>query len=189
MRRTGKTALRTTHACTGRAAVGRLSVGLPMRIVVGIGLLGLLTCGCSEAEKSSTDLPPDLTVVASSQYPVAVDPSRVGSYSPLSKSGGGYFYDDVLEYRVWVHPKAGGDDYFRAFASFEPAVQFSKRTAGAEEPLVLVRQLKWVNEPKTGQFEPRSDERVSEWRVEWLSGSKRSEDSIAKFLEERGARK
>jgi len=29
------------------------------------------------------------------------------------------------------------------------ALQFSKTTAGAEEPLVLVRQFKWVNEPKT----------------------------------------
>ena len=40
-------------------------------------------------------------------------------------SGAGYFYDDVLEYRVWVHPEAGGedlhdgDDYFLAFAKFD----------------------------------------------------------------------
>ncbi|MCL4180210.1 MAG: GCN5 family acetyltransferase [Verrucomicrobia bacterium] len=120
-------------------------------------------------------------------YPVAVEPGRVGTYPALSKTGGGYFYDDVLEYRVWVHPKGGGDDFYRAFASFEPALRYSKSTAGAEQPLVLVRQLKWVNEPTTGQFEPRSDERITEWQVAWLPDHKRSEDSIAKFLREKGA--
>ncbi len=164
-------------------------VNLSMRTIATIALLGLLTIGCSDSKNESAALPPDRTVVASSQHPVAVDPSLVGSYSALSKSGGGYFYDDVLEYRVWIHPKGGGDDHYRAFASFEPALQFSKSTPGAEEPLVLVRQLKWVNEPKTGQFEPRSDTRITEWQIAWLSGHKRAEDSIARFLQEKGAQK
>src|SRR5882672_9366789 len=101
-----------------------------MRIIAIIALLGLLTLGCSDSKKASNVLAPDRTVVALSQHPVAVDPSFVGSYSPLSKSGGGYFYDDVLEYRVWIHPKGGGDNHYRAFASFETGLQFSKRTPG-----------------------------------------------------------
>jgi putative acetyltransferase len=101
----------------------------------------------------------------------------------LAKSGAGYFYDDVLEYRVWIHPKAGGDDYYRAFASYEPALEFSKTAVGAEEPLVLVRQRKWVNEPEPGKFEPRSDERITEWQTVWLSqNTKRTADSIERFL-------
>ena len=157
-----------------------------MRIIAIIGLLGLIASGCSDVRRSAPDQPPDRTVVASSQHPVAVDPGRVGSYPALSRSGGGYFYDDVLEYRVWIHPKGGGDVYYRAFASFEPALQFSKTTTGAEEPLVLVRQLKWVNEPEPGKFEPRSDERITEWQVVWLSEkTKRSEDSIERFLKEK----
>ena len=47
----------------------------------------------------------------------------------VTKSGGGYFYDEVLEYRVWVHPERGGpdhhegEDYFHAFhnAGFPPS--------------------------------------------------------------------
>jgi hypothetical protein len=55
--------------------------------------------------------------------------------------------------------------------------------------LVLVRQVKWVNEPKPGQFEPRTDERITEWQVGWLSGNKRAEASIEKFLTQKGAKK
>ena len=143
----------------------------------------LLALGCSD---SKGDLAPDRTVVTSSQYPPAIDPSKVGSYPALTKSGAGYFYDDVLEYRVWIHPKGGGDVYYRAFASYEPALKFSKSTAGAEEPLVLVRQAKWVNEPEPGSFEPRSDERITEWQTIWLSqNTKRTQDSIERFMKEK----
>ncbi len=143
----------------------------------------LLTFGCSDSKKN---LAPDRTVLTSSQYPPAIDPSKVGSYPALTKSGAGYFYDDVLEYRVWMHPKGGGDDYYRAFASYEPALQFSRTTSGAEEPLVLVRQKKWVNEPEPGKFETRSDERITEWQTAWLSqNTKRSEERIERFLKEK----
>lgn len=123
-----------------------------MRTFAFIVSVCVLAFGCSDSKK---DLAPDRTVVTSSQYPPAVDLSKVGSYPALTKSGAGYFYDDVLEYRVWIHPKGGGDDYYRAFASYEPALQFSKSTTGAEEPLVLVRQKKRVNEPEPGKFELR----------------------------------
>lgn len=126
-----------------------------------------------------------------SKYPIAVDPSSVGWYDALSKSGGGYFYDEVLEYRVWVHPHAGGpelqegDDYFCAFPSYEEALAFSKEMPGAEDPLVLVLQREHVNEPKRGKFEHVVGDRISEWQVEWLlEGTKRGPDSIKKFLEE-----
>ena len=155
-----------------------------MRLLVFVTLLCLLASGCSDSKLDDKDLAPDRTVVASSKYPTAVDPSRVGSYPALTKSGAGYFYDDVLEYRVWIHPRGGGD-YYRAFASYEAALQFSKATAGAEVPLVLVRQKRWVNEPEPGKFEPRSDERITEWQTIWLSqDTKRGEHSIERFLKE-----
>src|SRR5580692_1717611 len=74
-------------------------------------------------------------------YPDAVDPSLVGTYSPLAKAGGGYVWDDVLEYRVWCHPERGtadeqeGSDYYHAFATSAEAAAFSESTQGAEEPL------------------------------------------------------
>lgn len=159
-----------------------------MRIIGFIPVIPWLVCGCSGSDRIGSTLPPNRTVVAS-QHPVATDPGRVGTYPALTKSGGGYFYDEVLEYRVWIHPAGGGDDYYRAFASFEPALEYSKTTPGAEEPLALVRQVEWIDEPQTGKFELRAGERLTEWQVPWLKGSKRSGGSIDRFLAERRKRK
>lgn len=123
-------------------------------------------------------------------FPDASDPSLVGTWPALTRSGGGYFYDDVLEYRVWVHPERGGEDlhdgedYFLAFDTHDAAAAFSARTAGAEEPLVLIRQLEWINEPKPGVYEHRSGERITEWQVDWLADSHRGPESIRDFLRE-----
>lgn len=68
-----------------------------------------------------------------SAFPIAVDADLIGEYPAQTKSGGGYFYDAVLEYRVWVHPHDGGedlydgDDYYCAFATFEEASAYCAR--------------------------------------------------------------
>lgn len=130
----------------------------------------------------------DPTVTGSSRYPVAVDPARVGTYPGYAKSGAGYFYDEVLEYRVWLHPErgaerlAGDDDYFAAFAEYERAAAFSKTKPGAEEPLVLIRQLEWINEPVPGQYTHETTKRITEWRVHWLEGTQRGPNSIREFM-------
>lgn len=118
-----------------------------------------------------------------SRYPVAVDPARVGTYPALAKSGAGYFYDDVLEYRVWVDSPDG--DWFHAFPTYEQAAEFSRATPAAEVPLVLVLQRESINEPEPGQYVHVTEARVTEWRVEWLADSKRSADSIPRFLAEK----
>ncbi|GJM10584.1 MAG: hypothetical protein DHS20C11_28600 [Lysobacteraceae bacterium] len=122
------------------------------------------------------------------KHPPAVDARAVGKYPALTKSGGGFFYDDVLEYRVWVHPERGGEnlqldqDYFFAFATYSEALNFSEKTRGAETPLVLVRQLEYINEPEPGVFEHQIGERITEWQPEWLQGNKRLAKSIGNFL-------
>jgi len=71
------------------------------------------------------------------RYPTAVNPKRVGKYPALAGAGGGYVWDEVLEYRVWCHPERGapdladGNDYFYAFATFPKALKFSRRTKGS----------------------------------------------------------
>lgn len=123
-----------------------------------------------------------------SQYPLAVVPAKVGTYAGSAKSGAGYFYDDVLEYRVWLHPERGAapltgtQDYFAAFAQYEAALAYSRATPGAEEPLVLVRQRESINEPTPGRYLIDKTERITEWKVEWLPGSKRTPTSIREFL-------
>ena len=75
-----------------------------------------------------------------------------------------------------------GEDYFHAFETYEDALRVAQATPGAEEPLVLVRQHEHVDEPAPGRFEHVRGERLTEWRVEWLDGSKREPNSIPAFL-------
>ena len=126
-----------------------------------------------------------------SQFPVAIDLKKVGEYPGGVFSGGGYFYDDVLEYRVWIHPEAGGEDkfdgndYFHAFATYEEAFEFSKKAKGSEDPIVLVLQKEWINEPEPGKFLHKKGERMTEWLVDWLKDHKRNKNSIPNFLKQK----
>lgn len=79
-------------------------------------------------------------------------------------------------------PLAEGHDYFFAFAEYENALAFSRKTKGAEEPLVLIRQYQWIDEPSPGKYQVKRGERITEWQVAWLSGAKRRPNSISEFL-------
>jgi len=130
------------------------------------------------------------TAASEINYPTAVEPSLVGEYPALVKSGAGYFYDELLEYRVWIDTEDGGedlyngDDYYYAFPTYEDAFEFSNNTKGAEQPLALVRQLESINEPDPGVFEHITETRITEWQPIWLMDNKRTETSIMNFLKE-----
>jgi hypothetical protein len=87
-------------------------------------------------------------------YPPVADISLVGSYPAQAKAGGGYVWDEVLEYRVWCHPERGapdrtnGNDYHYAFASYAEALAFSEAADGADVPLALVLQREYIDEPE-----------------------------------------
>lgn len=121
-------------------------------------------------------------------YPNALDRDLVGTYPALAKTGGGYVWDDVLEYRVWCHPDRGaadledGDDYYFAFATYSAAFAFFDRTEGAQEPLALIRQLEYIDEPKPGDYRHVTEERVTEWPVEFLLRPRRTPNTIPDFL-------
>lgn len=122
------------------------------------------------------------------EYPDAVDPSLVGTYSGSAKSGGGYVWDAVLEYRVWCHPERGapdledGSDYYYAFATYAEALAFSEETTGAEPPLALVQQLEYIAEPETGVYVHKKEPRVTEWLIEFLRRPKRTANTIPSFF-------
>lgn len=126
-----------------------------------------------------------------SMYPESINKNLVGEYPALSKSGGGYFYDEVLEYRVWCRPWEGAPDefegevYYYVFHIYEEALKFSETTDGSEEPLVLIKQYEWIDEPEPGNFVHETGERVTEWRCEWLPDSKREAGTIVNFIEAR----
>lgn len=122
------------------------------------------------------------------EYPAVLDPNAVGTYEALAGAGGGYFWDDVLEYRVWCHPERGardhadGSDYYYAFASFREALDFSLRTQGAEEPLALVLQREYIREPRPGVYIHVKEPRIAEWPVEFLRRPRRTPETIPSFL-------
>jgi hypothetical protein len=148
----------------------------------------LFGAGCRRSYSNFVILQADQTVLGTSAYPVAIDPSRVGTYPADTKSGAGYFYDDVLEYRVWLHPERGApprngtSDYCMVFAQYERAEAFSRSSAGAEKPLVLVRQIESINEPEPHHYVPVKEERITEWQVKWLATSKRTPTSIDEIM-------
>jgi hypothetical protein len=122
------------------------------------------------------------------RYPAVVDPRKVGTYPAAAKAGGGYVWDEVLEYRVWCHPERGapdledGNDYYRAFATHAEAAKFAKAAAGAEEPLALVLQREYIDEPEAGKYVHVTKPRVAEWPVEFLRRPRRDARTIPDFL-------
>lgn len=121
-------------------------------------------------------------------YPAALDESLIGAYPARAKAGGGYVWDAVLEYRVWCSPrngaadKAEGDDYFSSFATYEEAAEFALTCPGASEPLALVAQDEYIDEPAPGQYVHVKERRVTEWPVEFLRRPRRDDRTIPDFL-------
>jgi hypothetical protein len=121
-------------------------------------------------------------------YPKVENPELVGSYDALAKAGGGYVWDSVLEYRVWCHPHDGaedlenGNDYFYVFESYEDALAFAQKTKGAEEPLALVMQNEYIDEPEPEQYVHVKEKRITEWPPEFLSRPRRTENTIPDFI-------
>ena len=121
-------------------------------------------------------------------YPQVNDKEMIGSYPALVKAGGGYVWNEVLEYRVWCHPEHGsediknGEDYYYVFDSFEEAFQFSQTTIGAEEPIALILQKEYIDEPEPNILIHIKEERLTEWPVEFLNRPRRTENTISDFL-------
>jgi len=122
------------------------------------------------------------------RYPPAIDPDAVGTYPAVAGAGGGYVWDEVLEYRVWCCPERSapdecdGSDYFRAFSTYEAALAFHKTTAGSSEPLALILQREHISEPEPGHYEHVTEERLAEWPPEFLSRPRRTPRTIPDFL-------
>jgi hypothetical protein len=114
-------------------------------------------------------------------YPAVLDPGRVGEYPAVAKAGGGYVWDDVLEYRVWCHP-TDGDDYYAAFASYAEAAEFAENEPGADEPLALVLQREYIDEPTPGDYRHVREQRIAEWPVVLLRRPRRTSHTIPDFL-------
>jgi hypothetical protein len=121
-------------------------------------------------------------------YPDAVAPELVGTYSASAKAGGGYVWDEVLEYRVWCHPERGaedledGSDYYYAFATYSEALKFSNDSEGGEAPLALIRQVEYISEPEPEKYLHIKEERITEWPVEFLRRPRRTANTIPDFL-------
>lgn len=121
------------------------------------------------------------------EYPTVIDPEQVGEYDEAAYAGGGYFFDEVLEYRVWCYPTEGANatdiTSYRAFSNYQEALEFANNTQNAEPPVALIRQLEWIDQPSRGVYIHNKGERITEWKVEWLTRGARKADDIAVFLQ------
>jgi putative acetyltransferase len=122
-------------------------------------------------------------------FPPAVDPKKVGSYPSLTKAGGGYVYDDVLEYRVCPHDHSGeGDDAAQTYPTYAEARKIYDEAVAAGKQadlVVLVRQDEYIDEPEKGVYIRKKGQRITEWLPEWLDGSKRTEELMQSILKDR----
>ena len=122
------------------------------------------------------------------EYPSVLDPTLVGTYPAIAKAGGGYVWDAVLEYRVWCHfeqsmrNETDSSDYYYAFASYQDALVFSEQTTGAEEPLALILQEEYIDEPESGRYTHVKARRVAEWPVVFLNRPQRTDHTIPDFI-------
>ncbi|MGK4568180.1 hypothetical protein [Flavobacterium sp. 3HN19-14] len=122
------------------------------------------------------------------KFPKVIDPNKVGEYETLVNTGAGFFYDQVLEYRVWCYPSKGaedffeGDDYFYPFENYEDALIFSQKESGREKPIALIKQFEWINEIEPGIYLHEKGERITEWIADELIGRKRELNSIKNKL-------
>ena len=122
------------------------------------------------------------------KYPVASDPDLVGTYDAVAKAGGGYVWDAVLEYRVWCHPDRGapdeenGNDYYYVFTTYEEAKEFAEKNEGTENPLALVLQKEYIDEPEPGHYVHQREKRITEWPVTFLRRPRRTESTISDFF-------
>lgn len=128
-------------------------------------------------------------------YPAVTDPNQVGQYDEAADAGGGYFFDEVLEYRVWCYPDTNSNldadasslnvknEYCHAFATYEQALTFATDTPDARAPVALVRQLEWVDQPSRGVYIHNKGERITEWHADWLTRGIRQAEDIIEFLQ------
>ncbi|HZZ77600.1 MAG TPA: hypothetical protein VFE62_03720 [Gemmataceae bacterium] len=122
------------------------------------------------------------------RFPRAINPARVGRYPAFVHAGGGFVWDAVLEYRVWCHPERGapdhddGNDYYFAFAAYPVALRFAQAHAGTEEPIALILQKEYIDEPTPGEYVHVKKRRITEWPVELLARPRRTKHTIPDFL-------
>jgi putative acetyltransferase len=97
-------------------------------------------------------------------------------------------WDAVLEYRVWSHPERGapdladGSDYYYPFATYQEALEYSRGNEGAEEPVALVLQEEFIDEPEAGRYVHVKERRVTEWPVSFLTRPRRTASTIPDFF-------
>ena len=123
-----------------------------------------------------------------SKYPKVKDANLVGTYPALVNSGGGFVWDEVLEYRVWCHPENGapdiedGNDYYYAFETYDEAFDFSKKNIGTETPIILILQEEYIDEPEPSKYIHVKKQRLTEWPIEFVKRPQRTENTIPDFL-------
>ncbi|MDO3642296.1 hypothetical protein [Mucilaginibacter sp. L3T2-6] len=62
------------------------------------------------------------------------------------------------------------------------ALEFSKENQGAENPLALILQKEYLDEPEPNKYVHVMEQRITEWPVEFLNRPRRNPNTIPDFL-------
>jgi putative acetyltransferase len=119
----------------------------------------------------------------SSDYPLPDDLAAVGTHAAAAARDSGVFYDDVLEYRLWVRRPATTEELMFAFPTVEDAHE-ARTALGRDARLcVLVQQREPIERMEDGSYVQRSEPRRVEWPITWLVDGRPGEDAVQEVLE------
>lgn len=150
-------------------------------------LLAVVVAACSRPVAPFSPAHVDQSVSQQSRYPLAAEPSLVGTYSGRSKSGGATSMTTSLSTESGSIPSRERRHWLETMTTSPRSRNTSRRWPSRRRTrcratVVVLRQLESINEPSPGVYRHQSGARITGWLPQWLLGSKREPDSITKFL-------
>lgn len=116
--------------------------------------------------------------------PDAIDSQKVGYYGHADSYNDGYFWDELLEYRVRCRalPTDEEEELLYCFRDYPSAFEFYKKTPTAQELNALVLQKESITRLNRNEFKHITTPRTAEWPAHFLMRPQGSASFIAKFL-------
>ncbi len=116
--------------------------------------------------------------------PSAVDHQKVGYYGNAESYNDGYFWDELLEYRVRCRalPNDEEEELLYCFKDYQSAFTFYKKTPTTQELNALILQKEHITRLNRNAFKHIDTPRMVEWPAHFLMRPQGSTAFIITFL-------